>query len=117
MTRRTRLLAAAATCAAIALPAVGAAPAAAKTCGGLPDYPGQGYYLKLTVKGTSCASGKSVMKAHYKCRTKHGIKGKCGSVSGYSCTEKRNAISTEYSSRVTCKSGTRKVVYYYQQNT
>jgi hypothetical protein len=117
MTPRTRLLAAAASTAAIALSAVGASPAAAKTCGGLPDYPGQGYYLKLTVSGISCSGGKAVMKGHYRCRTKHGIKGKCPSFNGWSCSEKRRAISTEYSSKVTCRKSGRTVVYYYQQNT
>ena len=114
---RTRLLAAAATCAAIALPAFGASPAAAATCGGLPDYPGQGYFTKLTVKGISCSGGKAVMKGHYRCRTQHGIRGKCPSFNGWRCTERRQAISTEYNARVTCKKGSRTVVYYYQQNT
>jgi hypothetical protein len=116
-TPRTRLFAAAATCAALALPAFGAAPASAATCGGLPSYPGQGYYTKLTASGISCSGAKAVMKGHYRCRTKHGIKGKCGSFNGWKCTEKRRAISTEYSSRVTCKKSGRTVVYYYQQNT
>ncbi|MDX6663920.1 MAG: hypothetical protein QOG68_126 [Solirubrobacteraceae bacterium] len=121
---RTRLLAVAAVCAGAAVPAAVAttavagptAYAATKTCAD-PAYPGQGYFTRLTVTGTSCKSGKKLALAHYRCRTKHGIKGRCPSVSGYSCTEKRQAISTEYNSRVTCKNGSRKVVIYYQQNT
>ncbi|MCW2992217.1 MAG: hypothetical protein JWM73_2811 [Solirubrobacterales bacterium] len=116
---RTRLLAAAATCAAIALPAFAAAPASAATCGGLPSYPSSkgGYYTSLKVSGISCSGGKAVMKGHYRCRTQHGIRGKCPSFNGWHCTEKRQSISTEYNARVTCKKGSRTVTYTYQQNT
>jgi hypothetical protein len=38
-------------------------------------------------------------------------------VLGYHCTEYRQSIPTEIDSRVTCKRGTRRVVYTYQQNT
>src|SRR4051794_5540700 len=86
--------------------------ASAKSCS-TPPYPGNGYFTSLTVKGTSCAAGKSLMKAHYRARIKHGKKGHAGSVKGYHCTEKRNTISTEYNSRVTCKNGSRKVVFTY----
>lgn len=113
---RTRLLAAAATIAA-AVPLLGAGPAAATKSCSPGAYPGDGYFTSLKVTGISCSGGKAVMRGHYRCRTKHGIKGRCPSFSGYHCTEKRNAIPTEYNARVTCKKGTRKVVYTYQQNT
>jgi hypothetical protein len=112
---KSRLIALGAACA--ALPFVAAAPASAATCGSLPKYPGQGYFTSLKATGISCSGAKDVMKAHYKCRTKHGIKGKCGRVNGWRCTEKRVSISTEYNSRVTCKKGSRKVVYTYNQDT
>ncbi|MFL5844378.1 MAG: hypothetical protein ACJ762_06760 [Solirubrobacteraceae bacterium] len=117
-TPRNRLLAAVATCAALAVPALAAAPASAATCGGLPSYPSSkgGYFTKLTVSGISCSGGKAVMKGHYRCRTKHGIKGKCPSFNGWKCTETRQSSSIEYNARVTCKKSGRKVVYYYQQN-
>jgi len=113
---RTRLLAAAATIAA-AVPLLGAGPAAAtKSC--TPGaYPGDGYFTSLKVTGISCAGGRDVERGHYRCRTRHGIKGKCSSFSGYHCTEVRQAIATEYNARVTCKKGSRKVVFTYQQNT
>jgi len=120
---RTRLLAVAA-CLVVGAPMAAAtagassgpvAHAATATCHNLPQY-GNGYYNKLVVTGTSCASGKTVMVAHHKCRVKHGVKGYCKSVLGYSCTEYRKSISTEFNSRVTCKNGSRKVVYYYTQN-
>jgi hypothetical protein len=118
MIPRTRLLAAAAACAAIALPAIGASPAAATaTCKGAnsPEYP-NGYYTKLVVTGISCAGGKDVMHGHYKCRIKNGRKGRCPSFNGWSCSEKRRSGPTEFSSRVTCTKGNRKVVYYYSQD-
>ncbi len=81
------------------------------------SYPGSGYFTSLSVSGTSCSKGRKLQVAHYKCRVKDGKKGKCGSVSGYRCSEKRGkAISTEFNSRVTCKNGSRKVVWTYQQN-
>ncbi|WP_354700435.1 hypothetical protein DSM112329_00710 [Paraconexibacter sp. AEG42_29] len=77
-----------------------------------------GYFTSLKATGLSCSSAKSVMKAHDKCRLKKGRKATCTRVSGYKCTEKRGAsIPTEYSSTVTCKKGSKKVVYSYSQDT
>ena len=112
---RTRLLAAA-VCAAAALPLAGASPAAAATC--TPGkYPGQGYFTSLKAYHISCKGARDVMRAHYRCRIKHGVKGRCSSFNGWHCTETRRAIATEYNARVVCKKGSRKVVYTYQQNT
>ena len=112
---KPRLLAAAVGVAA-ALSLAGASPAVAATC--KPGkYPGQGYFTSLKVTNISCSGGRDVMRAHYRCRTKHGIKGRCPSFNGWRCTETRNAIATEYNARVTCRKGSRKVVYTYQQNT
>lgn len=100
--------------------AAGPVAQAARSCspGG---YPGDGYFTSLKVRRLSCAGGRKVMRAHYKCRTRKGIRGKCARVRvggvRYRCTERRNAIATEYNARVTCKKGARKVVYTYQQNT
>ena len=112
---KSRLIALGAACA--VLPFVAASPAAAATCGGLPKYPGQGYFTSLKAFHISCSGAKAVMKGHYRCRTKRGIKGKCARFKGWRCTEKRVTISTEYNSRVTCKKGRRKVVYTYNQDT
>jgi hypothetical protein len=103
-----------------ALLAVGAAAAArpaahaARSCHP-PKYPGQGYFTSLEVTRVSCATGKKVTLAHYRCRIKHGRKGRCASVLGYRCTERRRSIPTEFTSRTTCKRGTKKVVYTYEQ--
>jgi hypothetical protein len=83
-----------------------------------PTYPGQGYFTSLKVTGVSCATGRKVTLAHYRCRTRHGIRGRCRTrVLRYRCSEHRVVIATEYDSRVTCVRGARKVVYTYQQNT
>jgi hypothetical protein len=98
----------------------GGSPAQAASCGGMPSYPSSkgGYFLSLRVTKISCKTGKSLMKSHYKCRVKHGIKGTCKSVRGYRCSEKRGAsIPTEFNAQVTCKRGAKRFVYAYQQNT
>lgn len=97
--------------------ALAPATAAARSCP-RPAYPGSGYFTSLTVKGVSCATGKTVTLAHYRCRTESGRKGRCTRlVKGYRCTERRNAIPTEINSRVTCSKGSKRVIYTYQQNT
>ncbi len=91
--------------------------AATKSCSP-PKYPGNGYFTGLKVTGTGCTTGKRVALGHYKCRTRNGKKGKCGSrVRGFKCSEQRNSIPTEINSRVTCRDGGKKVVFTYQQNT
>ena len=97
----------------LALPAAGQA----RSCSP-PRYPGSGYFTSLKVTGTSCATGRKVTLAHYRCRIKNGVKGRCRSrVLRFRCTETRDAIRTQYNARVICKRGSAKVVYTYQQNT
>ena len=117
--RLLTLLAATALVAVLALgSSAGARPAAhASGSCSAPKYPGLGYFTSLTVSHVSCATGRKVTLAHYRCRTKHGRAGRCAHVLHYSCSERRNAIPTEYNARVTCKRGARKVVYTYQQHT
>ena len=113
MTARSIVLALlAAAAAAIAAPA----GAQARSCTP-PKYPGQGYFTTLQVSGTSCTGGRDLMRAHYRCRIKRGVKGRCGSVGGYRCTETRRSIPTEFNARVSCRNGARHVVFTYQQNT
>jgi hypothetical protein len=89
---------------------------AARTCS-VPTYPGSGYFLRLSVKGISCATGRKVTLAHYRCRTARSRAGRCHrKVLRYSCSERRHSISTEIDSRVTCKRGSKRVIYDYQQN-
>jgi hypothetical protein len=102
-----------------ALPAAGHGPVAhpAKSCT-VPKYPGTGYFTSLTVKRVSCATGRAVALAYYRCRTRNGPAGHCHRrVLHYSCHEHRNTIPTEIDARVTCRRGGRTVVHTYQQDT
>ena len=105
--------------AALALVALaGAGTATAKGCKSA-TYPGEGYFNDLSVKGTSCPAGRAVQKSHYKCRVRNGGRdGRCNHrVEGYSCHERRGArTSVEYNARVTCKRGSKRVSWQYQQN-
>lgn len=103
---------------------VGAQPgvAATRACDE-PRYPNTnpgGYFTSLKVTNVSCRTGREVTLAHYRCRVKNGLKGRCSSrVRRYRCTESRPADSQsqeQLNAKVTCRRGTRKVVYTYQQN-
>jgi hypothetical protein len=77
---------------------------------------GTTYVLKISVSGTSCRSGKRLIRAFHECRP--GKSGRCSRVSRHSCSESRfDRISTQYSSRVTCRRGDRVVKHTYQQFT
>lgn len=82
---------------------------------------GASYVTSLKVQGASCAQGKSVTLAFNKCRTSGGKpQGKCNrKVGNYTCTEKRyDAVpGVQYSSKVTCTWGSKKVLSTYTQNT
>ncbi len=85
-----------------------------------PKYPGLGYFTSLTVSGgATCAGGGKVAVAYYRCRLRGGgAAGRChGTVDGYACSERRNAIPTEIDARVTCRKGRLTVVHTYQQMT
>ena len=98
----------------IAVPSAGAA----RDCQP-PDYPGSGYFTSLSVKGTSCATGKRLALKYYRCRIDSGgRKGRCNRrVMRYSCTETRQSIATEFNARVRCKRGSKRITHTYQQNT
>jgi len=103
---------------------VGAQASVAKTTAcSVPDYPNTnpgGYFTSLQVSGVSCKVGRSLVVKFYKCRVKHGLKGRCTSkVLGYSCRESRPADSQspeQLNAKVTCKRGKRRIVHTYQQN-
>jgi hypothetical protein len=100
-----------------------AAPAPAHAAGACsaPKYPGSGYFTSLRVSHTSCRTGRKVAVAHYRCRRKHGVRGRCRHrVLHFRCKEYRPSsgrIATQYNARVTCTRGSRRVVFVYQQNT
>ena len=82
---------------------------------------GASYVTSLKVENTTCAKGKGVTLAFNKCRTAGGKpQGLCTrKVGNYSCTEKRydSVPGVQYSSKVTCVWGSKKVLSTYTQNT
>jgi hypothetical protein len=66
---------------------------------------GYSYLDKLTVRRTSCRTGRRVAHHH-------------GHQRGWHCTRKRLATSSfQYDEQVTCKSGGRQVKWTFTQNT
>jgi hypothetical protein len=122
MNRRPLLIAAlCGALASLASPALAGASepsaSAARSCAP-PDYPGSGYFTSLAVKRVTCAKGRKVALAHYRCRTENGRKGRCSRrVLRFSCSEQRTSIPTQFDSRVTCRRGAKRVTFTYQQNT
>jgi hypothetical protein len=82
---------------------------------------GPTYVTSLSVSGVTCRTGKSVVRAFHRCRkARGGIRGRCPrtvSVLGYHCSERRGGIRTQFSGKVTCTRGTRRVVHTYTQFT
>lgn len=82
---------------------------------------GASYVTSLKVENTTCAKGKGVTLAFNQCRTAGGKpQGLCGrKVGHYTCTEKRydSVPGVQYSSKVTCVWGAKKVFSTYTQNT
>ena len=82
---------------------------------------GASYVTSLKVAGTTCGKGKGITLAFNKCRTAGGKpQGKCNrKVGNYTCTEKRyDAVpGVQYSSKVTCAWGKKRVLSTYTQNT
>ena len=123
------LAAAALTSALLIVPGVSGA-ATTKTCklsGSAAQKLGATYVTYTTgrggykVRGTSCTSGKAVIKSFHACRKEHGVSGRCTrKVRGYSCTDKRPAslkIPGSFEGDVVCSSGSKRVTHHYQQNT
>jgi hypothetical protein len=84
------------------------------------EHLGPTYLTSLSVSGTSCTSGLTVVREYHNCQLKRGgVKGKCTSkVDGFLCSEKRGpSIPTEYYSSVSCQSGSKRVNYKYSQFT
>jgi hypothetical protein len=82
---------------------------------------GASYVTSLKVKGTTCAKGKGITVAFNNCRTSGGKpQGVCKrKVGNYTCDERRyDAVpGVQYSSKVTCSWGQKRVFITYTQNT
>jgi hypothetical protein len=80
---------------------------------------GPTYVTSLSTTGVSCAKGRSVVRSYYRCRVRSGgRKGRCHSrVQGFSCTETRESIPTQFDARVRCRKGSARVNHTYTQFT
>jgi len=81
---------------------------------------GATYVTSLSTTRVSCAAAKKVVKAYHACRrAAGGADGVCKKrVKGYRCTERRQAIKTEFDAKATCKAGgSKKIVFAYTQFT
>jgi len=102
------------------VPTVSAGPSAtaSKSCsvGSGRGY-GTTYVTRLSVRHTTCARGRDVVRAFHACRP--GKAGHCRHrVLGYRCSEHRyNKIPTQYDSNVTCTRGRKVVKHTYTQFT
>jgi hypothetical protein len=69
--------------------------------------------------GASCAQAGRLVRAYYRCRIKHGgVKGHCGGVEGFRCTENRYAaIAVQYNAHVSCTRGRERIHHDYTQFT
>jgi hypothetical protein len=116
--RFTSLLVVLAVAAALAPTAAAADPVAtaSKSCpvGDQRSY-GTTYVITINVSNTSCRAGRSLVRAFHACRP--GKSGKCSSVKGYSCAERRTSGRTQYDSNVTCRKGSKTVKHTYTQFT
>jgi hypothetical protein len=77
---------------------------------------GASYVTSLSVRRTSCKTGKAVVRAYHKCRGS--ARGRCHhKVKRFSCKEHRSGISTQFDASVACKRGGKRVNFTYTQNT
>jgi hypothetical protein len=117
LTPRRTLTTAAALALAVALLVLSTPAAGAATC--KPGaYPGAGgTYKSLSVTKTTCSAGQKVANAFQACRLKNGKSGRCvKKVLGYACREQRTATPVQFTAKVTCANGKKKVTHTYVQN-
>lgn len=76
---------------------------------------GPSYVTSIQVTRTSCSTGKKIVKAFHSCRRT--ATGRCSrKVSRYTCSEKRGkTFQGQFSSKVTCKRGSARVVHTYSE--
>jgi hypothetical protein len=99
---------------------VTAVPATAKSCSvGSGRDLGATYVTSVNAKRTTCKKARSLVRAYHRCRRDNGgADGKCPSIRGYSCSERKLADSrNQYDARASCKRGRKRVTQVYTQNT
>ena len=72
----------------------------------------------MGVRNASCRGAKHLVKAYHACRhDRGGADGRCRSVEGFRCRERRfNKSRYSYDARAGCKRGSHKVTQTYTQN-
>ncbi len=88
-----------------------------------PKYPGDGYFNEIRATRISCSYSRKFVVRFYKCRTRSSKSsrtnksGRCTTrLSRFKCSERRNSISTQIASTVTCRRGKSRIIHSYQQN-
>ncbi len=123
MTRKAFLMLAVALAAlAVAAPAAsGAAQAhASATCklAGFYRSLGASYVYRLTVTRISCRTGRSLVRSYNACRRRNGgADGRCPRFGTWRCTEFRRTSRYQFDATASCRSGVRRFVVAYTQNT
>jgi hypothetical protein len=83
-------------------------------------FPPASYVTSIRVFNTSCRKGKEVIRAYHRCRKAHGGRnGRCPNrVQRFRCREgaRQSVPGVQYSAKVTCTRGARKIVSTYTQN-
>ncbi len=107
-----------------AAPALAGVPRAhiAGTCNirGKEESLGPTYVTYLGVSGgAGCGFAEHLVKTYYQCRLKHGgVKGTCGGVDGFRCSERRFAkIAVQFDAGVSCSRGSERVRHNFTQFT
>jgi hypothetical protein len=79
---------------------------------------GPTYAERLSVTGTSCATGVDLIRDYFSCSRKGGVKGTCHStVLGFRCTDQRDYGPDQYIAQVHCTKGRDSATFTYTENT
>ena len=83
-------------------------------------FPPASYVTSIRVFNTTCRKGKRVIRAYHRCRQAHGGRnGRCPNrVLRFRCREgdRQTVPGVQYSAKVVCRRGARKIVSTYTQN-
>ncbi|HEX4110590.1 MAG TPA: hypothetical protein VHX88_20850 [Solirubrobacteraceae bacterium] len=76
------------------------------------------YIEALTTKGVSCSTAESFAHAYYECGLHHGgVKGRCTSLEGYRCSERRQYGFDSFIGKSRCTKGRDSISETYTQST
>lgn len=76
------------------------------------------YVTSMSVNHVTCAKGKRVVLAFQRCRHAHGARGRCHHrVLHFRCRERRGYGQGEFTGKVVCRHGTKRVRHTYTQFT